>query len=476
MKRSERAQLPPGPSVPKAVQMLATWTRPAASLERLRPYGKRITVQLPFQPPFVMLWDAADIKEVFTAPPDALHPGEGASILEPLIGRNSVILLDEDEHLEQRRLLLPAFHGERMQRLTGLMTELAEREVSSWPTDEPVALHPRLQRVTLEIILQVVFGLEEGPTLDRLRDLLTEVLLFTESPLSVLPPLQRLLAWLPRLRRFNRQLRETDEIIFSLIEQRRAEIAAGGGADRDDILSMLLAARHEPDDSSAPRSGEAGRRAGGELEGSPMSEQELRDELMTALVAGHETTASQLAWALDRLAREPDVRARLTQEIDAGESDEYLSATITEILRLRPVLPNAEPRLTKREVEIGGYRYPPGVVLLASAYLIHHDPEIYPEPRAFRPERFLGTSPGTYTWIPFGGGRRRCLGASFAVQEMKVVMRAALGRYEMTAASDRPETTRRRSITFSPAGGTTVVLRRRVPVAVPEPEAVAGAA
>jgi hypothetical protein len=437
--------------------MMATWTRPAASLERLRPYGKRITVELPFQPPFVMLWDAADIKEVFTAPPDVLHPGEGARILEPLIGRHSVILLDEDEHLEQRRLLLPAFHGERMQGLTGLMTELAEREVASWPTDEPVALHPRLQRVTLEIILRVVFGLEEGPTLNRLRDLLTEVLLFTESPLSVLPPLQRLLGWVPRLRRFNAQLRETDALIFALIEERRAELERDGdGPAREDILSMLLAARHQ--------------------DGSAMSQQELRDELMTALVAGHETSASQLAWALERLAREPAVRARLTKEIDAGESDGYLSATITEILRLRPVLPNAEPRLTKREVEIGGYRYPPGVVLMASAFLIHHDPEIYPEPFAFRPDRFLGTSPGTYTWIPFGGGRRRCLGASFAVQEMKVVLRAALRRFEIEAASDRPETTRRRSITFSPAGQTTVRLRRRVPVPVPEPAAVAGVA
>jgi hypothetical protein len=436
--------------------MMATWTRPVGSLERLRHYGKRITVQLPFQPPFVMLWDAGDIKEVFTAPPDVLHPGEGARILEPLIGRNSVILLDEDEHLEQRRLLLPAFHGERMQRLTGLMTELAEREVASWPTDEPVALHPRLQRVTLEIILRVVFGLEEGPTLDRLRNLLTDVLVFTESPLSVLPPMMRALGWMPRLRRFNAQLRDTDALIFSLIEQRRAELAAGDGADRDDILSMLLAARHQ--------------------DGSPMSEQELRDELMTALVAGHETTASQLAWALERLAREPAVRARLIGEIDAGESDEYLSATITEVLRLRPVLPNAEPRLTKREVEIGGHRYPPGVVLMASAYLIHHDPDIYPEPHAFRPERFEGVAPGTYTWIPFGGGRRRCLGASFAVQEMKVVLRAALRRFEINAATDRAETTRRRSITFSPAGQTTVVLTRRVPVTVPERAAVAGAA
>jgi cytochrome P450 len=426
-------------------------------LERLRPYGKRITVRLPFQPPFVMLWDPADIKEVFTAPPDVLHPGEGARILEPLIGRHSVILLDEDEHLEQRRLLLPAFHGERMQRLTGLMTELAEREVASWPTEEPVALHPRLQRVTLEIILRVVFGLEEGSRLDRLRDLLTGVLAFTESPLSVLPPLQRLLRWTPVQRRFQSQVRETDELIFALVEERRAEMAHDGDEpDRDDILSMLLAARHQ--------------------DGSPMSDQELRDELMTALVAGHETSASQLAWAIERLAREPAVRARLVDEIDRGESDEYLGATITEILRLRPVLPNAEPRLTTREVQIGGVTYPPGVVLIASAYLINHDPETYPEPRAFRPERFIGASPGTYTWIPFGGGRRRCLGASFAVQEMKVVLRAALRRYQITAASDRPETTRRRSITFSPAGGTTVMLRRRAPVAVPEPAAVADAA
>jgi hypothetical protein len=437
--------------------MAATWTRPAASLERLRRYGKRITVRLPFQPPFVMLWDPAEIKEVFTAPPEVLHPGEGSAILAPLVGRNSVILLDEQAHLEQRRLLLPAFHGERMQRLTGLMNELATREVASWPCDEPVALHPRLQRVTLEIILRVVFGLEEGPALDRLRDLLGGVLTYTESPLSVLPPLQRLLRWTPIQRRFEALVRETDALIFSLIEERRAEMAAGDDAPaRDDVLAMLLAARHEDD--------------------APMSEQELRDELMTALVAGHETTSSQLSWALERLAREPRARARLVEEIDRGETDEYLSATITEILRLRPVLPNAEPRLTKREVEIGGVRYPPGVVLLASAFLVHRDPDIYPDPHAFIPERFLGVNPGTYTWIPFGGGRRRCLGASFAIQEMKAVLRATLVRYELAAPSGAPETTRRRSITFSPSGQTTVTLTQRAPRAAAVPEAVVGAA
>ncbi len=200
-----------------------------------------------------------------------------------------------------------------------------------------------------------------------------------------------------------------------------------------------------------------------------MSRQEIRDELMTALVAGHETTASQLAWALERLAREP----RVVERIRADEGDEYLLATIHEILRLRPVLPNAEPRLTKQTVTIGDYEYPAGVCLLASAFLVHHDPEIYPEPYAFRPERFLGVNPGTYTWIPFGGGRRRCLGASFAMQEMKVVLRAVLDRYELRPATKHPERTGRRSITFSPAGGATVVLRERVAVEAPVAERAA---
>ncbi len=435
--------LPPGPRLPAAVQLLATWTRPTASLERLRRYGRRVTVRLPFQPTFVILSDPADIKELFQAPPDVVHPGEGARVLEPIIGRNSVILLDEEPHLEQRRLLLPAFHGERMQRLTGLMAELADREVANWPTGEPVALHPRVQRLTLEIILRTVFGLEEGPTLTRLRDVLTDVLAFTESPLSVLPPVQRALRWTRGQRRLAAQMREADALMFSIVEERRRR--PGG----DDVLTMLLAARHQ--------------------DGEPMSRQELRDELMTALVAGHETTASQLGWTLERLAREPRVTARLTAELDAGGADAYLSATVTEILRLRPVLPNAEPRLTKRPVEIGGVRYPAGIVLLASAHLVHHDPDIYPDPYAFRPERFLDAPPGTYTWIPFGGGRRRCLGASFAVQEMKVVLRAVLARYTLTPGSGAPEVARRRSITFSPAGGATVVLHPRRRVDAPSP-------
>jgi cytochrome P450 len=447
-----REDLPPGPPTPALVNLLGLWKRPASYLERLRArYGPRITLKLPFQPPFVLITDPEEIKELFTAPADVIHPGEGARILEPLLGPNSVILLDEAPHLRQRKLLLPAFHGEKMQALTGLMTELTHRELDGWPTGEAVALHPRLQRLTLEIILRAVFGLDRGPRLDELRESLTELLEFSESPGSILPTVQRLVGWFGPYRRFNELVGHVDELIYAQIAERRRSV----GEDRGDVLGMLIGARHEDD--------------------SPMSEQEIRDELMTALVAGHETTASQLAWAFERLAREPASRHRLTEEIDDGQTEEYLMAAIHEILRLRPVLPNPEPRLTKQPIAIGGFRYPAGVALLASAYLVHHDPAIYPEPYAFRPERFVGKSPGTYTWIPFGGGRRRCLGASFAMQEMKIVLAAVLSRFEIEATSPAAERTGRRSITYSPAGGATVVLRRRASRQAPPPPAALAA-
>jgi hypothetical protein len=401
-------------------------------------YGKRFTIRLLGQLPFVVLSDPDDIKELFMAPPDVLHPGEGASLLEPIVGPNSVILLDEGPHLKQRKLMLPAFHGERMQDLAGLMVELSEREVSSWPLDQTIELHPRLQGLTLEIVLRAVFGLEQGVQLDALRELLTELLAFTESPLSFVP-IPRLMAGRGPVGRLERTRAKADELIFALIEERQRE--GSGGAD---VLTLLLAAEHD--------------------DGSPMSPMELRDELMTALVAGHETTASQLAWAFAQLAREPAVQERLAEEIHDEDSDEqYLTATINEILRRRPVLPNAEPRLVKQPIEIGGVRYPPGVILTANAHLLHHDPEIYPDPYAFRPERFLesqgGRAPGTYTWIPFGGGRRRCLGASFALLEMKLVLRAVLQRCELRPTGERPEVARRRGITISPSRGAQVILR-----------------
>jgi hypothetical protein len=253
------------------------------------------------------------------------------------------------------------------------------------------------------------------------------------------PRLQRIGPWAPFFRLRDR----ADELIGELVEERRREGEAA--TERDDVLAMLLAARHE--------------------DGSPMTHEELRDELKTLLVAGHETTASELAWAFERLAREPRALARLVGEIDSGDGEAYLTATIQETLRRRPVLPNAAPRFVCKPVEIGGWSYPAGVALIASAYLVHHDPAIYPDPYAFRPERFLDEGPGTYTWIPFGGGRRRCLGASFAMLEMRAVLRAVLATSELRPAGNGHELPRRRQITITPGEGAGAELRDRVPAA-----------
>jgi cytochrome P450 len=442
----DAVMLPPGPRLPAAVQLAGFWTRPLAFLERCRRrYGTPFTLRLPGTPPFVMLASPEDVKAVFTAPADVLHPGEGARVLEPVVGRHSVILLDGDAHLEQRKLMLPAFHGERMERLERLVEDVTEREVAGWPAGSSVPLHPRLQRLTLEVILRAVFGLEAGPRLDALRDRLAAMLQFGERLVSLVPPepgsrLDRALQRVGPFARFARDQREADALILELVAERRR----AGDESGDDVLSMLLAARHE-----------------GSAE--PMSSQELRDELMTLLVAGHETTASALAWAFERLAAQPDVLGRLGAEIDAGEDDAYLTATIQETLRRRPVLPSAAPRLVKRALEVGGRRYEPGVALVPSVYLLHHDSSLYPDPYAFRPERFLETPPGTYTWIPFGGGRRRCLGAGFATLEMRVVLRAVLSRYELQPGGR--ELARRRNITISPGQGAVAALRERPAVA-----------
>ncbi|MGH2839093.1 MAG: cytochrome P450 [Thermoleophilaceae bacterium] len=425
--------LPPGPSAPSVIQTIAWWNRPLAYLERNRDrFGKRFTIRLLGIPPFVMLSDPAEIKEVFTAPADVLHPGEGANILEPVVGKNSVILLDESAHHSQRKLMLPAFHGEKMEKLSDLVAEVTQREVESWPRETPIALHRRLQSLTLEVILRAVFGLDPGPRLEAIRTRLTEVLDIGAKPASLIPQLQHAPLGIGPWGRFDRLTAETDALIYELIEERRA-----AAEDRDDILSMLLEARHE--------------------DGSPMSDIELRDELMTLLVAGHETTASALAWALERIARSPHVGQRLAEAV-AADDDAYVLATIQEALRRRPVIPNAAPRLVKQPVTVGGWDYPPDVMLVASAYLVQHDPEIYPDPYEFRPERFLEEGPGTYTWIPFGGGRRRCLGASFAQLEMKLVLKAVFSQAAVQPAAAGMETPRRRAITISPRAGATIVL------------------
>ena len=436
--------------------MIGFWKRPLAYLERLRArYGKTFTLRLPASPPLVVLTRPEDVKAIYTAPPDVLAPGQGARILEPIVGANSVILLDGDPHMSQRKLILPSFHGERMERLTGLIEEVTEREVASWADEPELALAPKMQRLTLEIILRAVFGLDPGPRLDALRSRLSALAAYGDKPITMLlpPPPESgdvLLDRIGPVKGFVTLRREIDALLFALIEERRADEA--GNSERDDVLSTLLEARHE--------------------DGSPMSDQELRDELMTLLLAGHETTASTLAWAFERLVRTPAALERLVAEAtesDGDADDPYLAATIQETLRCRPVLPNTAPRLVVEPIEVGGRRYEPGrrgPALVANAYLLHHDPDVYPDPYTFRPERFLDQAPGTYTWIPFGGGRRRCIGASFATLEMRIVMRAILRTYDVRPLAATHEHAVRRNITVRPGAGSRIGIGRRpAPVA-----------
>ena len=320
-----------------------------------------------------------------------------------------------------------------MQGYEQTMGEIAAREIESWPTGTPYELRPRMQAITLEIILETVFGLPGGERMDALRAALRDFLDLTTDP-RMLAPL--ILAGPHRIRRFpfyRRRIERVDELLHREIAERRA---AADLAERADVLSMLVAARHEDD--------------------SPMGDAEIRDELLTLLVAGHETTATALSWAMERLVRHPEKLERLRAEALAGE-EAYLTATIQETLRLRPVIVLVIRKLTE-PVEIGGYELPAGASLTPCIHLVHRNPEIYPEPDRFLPERFLDSPPGTYTWIPFGGGVRRCLGASFAQFEMAVVLRELVRHREILPARPESERVFRRAITETPRHNAEVIL------------------
>jgi cytochrome P450 len=429
--------LPPGPG-PIPLNLLGWTLRPVPFMEQCRArYGERFTVDIgPPEGKWIFLTQPDEIREMFSAPADVLHPGEGARVLEPVVGSRSVLLLDGAEHLSQRKLMLPAFHGERMRALTGVMEEVAAAEVAGWRPGTPFTLHERTQALTLEVILRAVFGVAAGPQLDELRTTLKQLLDLGASPLTLLPLFRRNLGRLTTWQRFVEVRDRATVLISAVIEERRRT-----GEEGDDVMTMLLAARDEA--------------------GQPMTDRELRDELVTLLVAGHETTASALSWGFEQLVRAPATLARVT---DAAVADDtaYLEATVKEILRRRPVLPIAQPRRIKQPVEIGGHTYEPGPALIGCIYLVHHDARLYPEPYAFRPERFLDGTPGKFSWIPFGGGVRRCLGASFAQLEMRIALKAILGQVEVASALDGREGIGRRSITLSPRRGTPISVRPRV--------------
>ncbi len=432
--------LPPGPTSHPAIQTLKWLFRPIEFMDSCRErYGDAFSVTfVGFETPMVMISDPDAVRDLYRNRENGLPPGRSFS-LEPVVGPRSVLLLEGSEHLARRKLMLPPFHGERMRAYETIIEEIVTREIDSWPIGESFAIHPRMQSVTLEVILRAVFGVSNPERSERLRELLRGLLSDTSSPLIQL----RLLA----ARRFGRgdpfaEIRARNEQIDRILAEEAAERRADPDlAEREDILSMLVAARFE--------------------DGEPMSDSELRDQLMTLLLAGHETTATALAWTFDLLLRNPQALKRLRAELEDGD-EAYLKATITEALRLRPVIPLAGRRLST-ELQVGDHLLPAGTDVTPAIWLTHTRDDLYPAPHAFRPERFLDGGPDTYGWIPFGGGVRRCLGAAFAEFEMRVVLREAVSRCELRGALKRPERIARRNITFSPRRGTPVVVESRTP-------------
>jgi cytochrome P450 len=420
--------------MPRAMQTLGWLSRPFQFVERARAnLGDTFTIHIA-RDTFVVLSDPADVKQVFTGDPSVYHAGVSNIILLPFLGHKSVLLLDGAQHMSQRKLLLPPFHGEKMRRHVELMTEIAEREVAAWPRGVPFAAHPHMQTVTLEVIMRIVFGVDDGDP--RLAELRARLRTFLEASASG-RELRKLLLVGPekadRRRIFAHVLDPVDEIIAQVIADRRK---LDDLEERDDVLSMLLLARHE--------------------DGTEMDGVELRDELVTLLVAGHETTATALAWALERLVRHPGALERLTEEVRADAGDEYVDGVIRETLRLRPVIPFVGRKLSEPQT-IGGWDIPAGARVAPSIHLMHRREDIYPDAAAFRPERWLGVRPNPYTFLPFGGGVRRCLGASFAETEMRAVLGAIVRTVRLAPARPENEKVGRRVITLVPGRGAEII-------------------
>ncbi|MSO40806.1 MAG: cytochrome P450 [Solirubrobacterales bacterium] len=427
--------LPPGPRAPRVVQTARWISRPLQLFESCqRRYGDSFTLRIARIPEMVITGDPGAARAIFGQDRDnTMAPGR-TLVLEPVMGPRSVLLLEGAEHLAHRRLMLPPFHGERMRAYETLIAELTDREVASWPRGRPFKLHPRFQSLTLEVILSAVFGVEEGPRREELRELLRRVLRMTASTrMMAFGLFTRQLGRAGPYRSFQKLIDRTHAALATEIGERRADPALDS---REDILSLLVAARFE--------------------DGSAMDDSDIRDQLMTLLLAGHETTATGLAWTFDLLFRNPEVMESLRARLGDDEGHEYVDAVAQEALRVRPVVPQVGRRLGK-ETQIGEWTLPAGTDVLLSIYLLHMQESLYPEPQRFRPERFLEGGPEPYSWVPFGGGVRRCLGAAFAQFEMRIVIERILAQVRLSPASDRPERIVRRNVTFSPKAGTPAI-------------------
>jgi cytochrome P450 family 135 len=445
-------ELPPGPSRPSVINAIRFARDPLAYIRSFyQRYGPIAKSRFPGLGLMIYVADPELVKEVFMGDASVFHAGEAnATVLEPAVGMSSLLTLDEKPHMRHRKLLLPPFHGDNVKRWGDTIREITEREMESWPVGTSFALRSHTQRITLDVILRAVFGVRDDERFRRAQ-VLVDRFARRAHPIVLYRFMRHDLGpWSPWTR-FKRARAALDEFLYEEIALRREEADV---AERDDVLSLLLQATDE--------------------DGQPLSDRELRDELVTVIGAGHETTATGLAWAFERLLRNPAALRRLEESLPQG--DEYLEATIKETLRVRPVITDAARRVT-REIEVAGYRIPAGTILMPAIAALHFREDIYPDPEAFRPERFIEGAPESYAWIPFGGGVRRCIGASFAQFEMRVVIRSILERAQLRAADPKPESPRVRNITSAPAHGCRVVLEaplRPAPVREPAVAAVPG--
>lgn len=452
------ATLPPGPSSPSLWQLFQWAYRPIPWMETCaRRYGETFTLRSPSSPPMVFTSDPAVIKQVFSGDPKQFHAGKANIFLKPFLGENSLLVLDEKPHMRQRKLLLGPLHGERMQAYGETMRRITDRVIDGWPLGRPFPLQDETQAITLDVILETVFGMGAGAQQGRVRELLQRFVTFgTGTPLAILMVradgeirgrrLQRALGPLSPITAFERLLAQLDEALYGEIHRRRA----AGPEAREDVLALLLGARDEA--------------------GQPMSDIEIRDQLLTLLSAGHETTATALTFVVRSFIEHPEVLAEVRAEIDrvVGDGDlvariqqlEYLDATIKEALRLRPVAP-VVGRVLAEPMQLGPWNLPAGVMVVPTVYLAHRRPEAWKDPEKFDPRRFLDGKPTPAEYFPFGGGVRRCIGAAFATYEMKMVLGQLVRRTRIEGVPGYRPRIIRRSFTFALDQGLPIVLTAR---------------
>ncbi|WP_166904686.1 cytochrome P450 [Mycobacterium sp. DL440] len=439
MSYAAKTDLPPGPPLPMVVQsalMAGFGLRFLRGCQRR--YGNMFTLRIPLSGTVVYLADPADIKTVYAGDPRVFHSGEAHWFFRGLLGESSLFVLDGDAHHTLRRLTMPAFHRDAVANQAAQMVEIAAANVADWQIDKSFPVAPKTTEITLEVILRTVIGASDPARLAALRRVVPRLLYMKpwETPAITKPSLRRHRPW----RGVGRRFAEADALLYAEIADRRADPDL---AERTDVLAMLI-------------------RATGD-DGRTLSDSELRDQLLTAIAAGHETTATALSWALERLTRHPAALAKAVRAADASAAgdaagDEYLDAVIKETLRIRPVL-FSSGRVLKEPTEIGGYRLPSGVMVDPAIGLVHSSAEVYADPDRFDPDRMLGASLSPTTWLPFGGGNRRCLGATFAMVEIRLVLREILRRVELSTTAAADEKPRAKHVTFVPHRGGVIHVR-----------------